>query len=133
MEPFRPFTLIHGATLLCLALLIGVAVTQGRLRYLRRNAQAPAYFEYLLAYANIAVWIAVHGWGLLPGRFDPITTLPLQMCHVTSLIASAVLLTRHDKQHRPLHAILYFWSFGLCTQAMITPSLIEPPSSPVFW
>jgi hypothetical integral membrane protein (TIGR02206 family) len=133
VEPFRPFTLVHGLTLLCLAVLIGVAVAHGRLRFLRRNAQAPTDFERLLAYANIAVWIVVHGWWQMPGRFDPVITLPLQMCHVTSLIASAVLLTRHDQQHRPLHAILYFWSFGLCTQAMITPSLIEPPTSPVFW
>ena len=51
------------------------------------------------------------------------------MCHITSLIASAVLLTRNNT----LRAILYFWAFGLCTQAMITPSLIDPPSSPVFW
>ena len=123
---FGPFTLTHGCTLLCIAAVVVLAVAYGRKQH---DPHAPAEFERTLAYANIAVWVIAHGWWQWPGRFDPVTTLPLQMCHITSLIASAVLLTRH----RTLRAILYFWAFGLCTQAMITPSLIEPPSSPVFW
>ena len=90
---------------------------------------APTTFERALAWANITVWIVAHGGWQLDGRYDPAITLPLQMCHITSLVASAVLLTRH----RVLRAILYFWAFALCTQALITPSLNEPPSSPVFW
>ncbi len=130
MEAFRPFTFSHGCAVLCIALLIVVAVACGRKL---QDRHAPTHFERTLAFANIAVWLAAHGWWQLPERFDPVTTLPLQMCHLTSLIASAVLLTRHDTQHRALRAILYFWAFSLCTQAMITPSLVEPPSSPVFW
>ena len=49
--------------------------------------------------------------------------------HIASLIASIVLLTRHPVAR----AVLYFWAFALCTQAMITPSLVEPPNSGVFW
>ena len=130
METFRPFTLLHGYALLCIAAVIGLAVVRG---YRQRNAQTPTALERTLAYINIAVWLIAHGWWQMPARFDPAITLPLQMCHITSLIASAVLLTRHDTRHRPLHAILYFWAFALCTQAMITPSLIESPTSPVFW
>ena len=129
MDTFRPFTLAHGCALSCIAVVIAVAVTYGRKRFVPRSAPAPSQFERTLAYANIAVWLAAHGWWQLPARFDAVTTLPLQMCHITSLIASAVLLT----QHRALRAILYFWAFALCTQAMITPSIVEPPSSPVFW
>ncbi len=126
MEAFRPFTLTHGCTLLCIATIIALCVFYGRTQC---NTSAPTRFERTLAYANVAVWIIAHGWWQLPPRFDPATTLPLQMCHLTSLIASAVLLTRHNA----LRAILYFWGFGLCTQAMITPSLIDPPTTPVFW
>jgi hypothetical integral membrane protein (TIGR02206 family) len=126
LEAFRPFTFTHSCALVCIAAVIASAVVYGRKR---QNVGAPTPFEVTLAYANIAVWVVAHGWWQWQGPVDPATTLPLQMCHITSLIASAVLLTRH----RALRAILYFWSFGLCTQAMITPSLVEPPTSPVFW
>ena len=129
MESFRPFSFAHACALLCLAALIALAIAVGRKHRDTYEQSAPTNFERRLAYANIAVWIAAHGWWQLPARFDPVTTLPLQMCHITSLIASAVLLTRNHK----LRAILYFWAFALCTQAIITPSLIDPPSSPVFW
>ncbi len=126
MDAFRPFTVAHACALLCIAAVITLAVAAGRRL---PNQPAPNTFERTLAFINIAVWIAAHGWWQLPERFDPVTTLPLQMCHLTSLIASAVLLTRNDT----LRAILYFWAFALCTQALITPSLIDPPTSLVFW
>ena len=107
-------------------MIIGLAVSRGRKQNLSKQ---PTDFERALALINIAVWIASHGYWQMPARFDPVTTLPLQMCHITSLIASAVLLTRHST----LRAILYFWAFALCTQAMITPSLLDPPTSLVFW
>jgi hypothetical integral membrane protein (TIGR02206 family) len=123
---FRPFSFTHGCTLLCLAAIIVLAVIAGRTQ---RSPHAPTAFERTLAHANLAVWAVSHGYWQLPGQFDAATTLPLQMCHITSLIASAVLLTRNDT----LRAVLYFWAFGLCTQALITPSLLEPPTSPIFW
>jgi len=123
---FEPFTLTHGCTLLGIAALITLVIVYGRKQY---DPRAPTDFERTLAFANIAIWIVAHGWWQWPGRFDAATTLPLQMCHITSLLASAVLLTRHHT----LRAILYFWTFALCTQALITPSLVEPPTSPVFW
>lgn len=134
MEAFRPFTMAHGAALLGITVAILFAVWFGRRQRdtgvaLLSDGAEPTTFERTLAWINVAVWVAAHGWWQLPGRFDPTLTLPLQMCHITSLIASGVLLTRNDS----LRAILYFWSVALCTQAMITPSLVEPPSSHVFW
>jgi uncharacterized membrane protein YwaF len=38
------------------------------------------------------LWIASHGYWLIPPRFDALTSLPLQMSHFTSLIALAVVL-----------------------------------------
>ena len=125
-QGFRPFTLAHGCALLCIGVVIVLVVSCGRRRH---QPHAPTVWECAFAYLNLAVWIIAHGWWQLPARFDPAITLPLQMCHITSLIASAVLLTRSDT----LRAILYFWAFALCTQALSTPSLIEPPSSPIFW
>ncbi len=125
MEPFRPFTLLHAlalagiATFACLLILLGH----------RARTPRPGTLERNLAFANLACWIGVHGWWLLPPRFDPATTLPLQLCHITSLVASGVLLTRHHA----LRVLLYFWTFGLSTQALLTPSLTDPPSSVWFW
>jgi hypothetical integral membrane protein (TIGR02206 family) len=126
VEPFRPFTLTHGCTLLCITVVIALALRRG---IHQSNTAAPTPFEHALAFINLVVWIVAHGWWQLPPRFDPVTTLPLQMCHIASLIASIVLLTRHPVAR----AVLYFWAFALCTQAMITPSLVEPPNSGVFW
>lgn len=129
MQAFRPFSLVHGITLLGMGVLITLAIAYGRRQGNASNTGSPTTFERRLAWINLAVWMISHGYWQLPERFDAATTLPLQMCHITSLIASAVLLTRYRK----LRAILYFWTFALSTQALLTPSLAEPPTSPVFW
>lgn len=125
MNAFHPFTFTHAAMLLLIALLTWLLVSTGR----RQRADSPIRLELTLAVANLLFWISAHGWWQLPPRFDPATTLPLQLCHLTSVIASLVLLTRrHD-----LRAVLYFWGIGLCTQALLTPSLTDPPASIWFW
>jgi len=116
-------------TALGITALIVWAIAYGRRHRIDYDGHAATRFERGLAFTNIAVWLASHGYWQLPERFDAVTTLPLQMCHITSLIASAVLLTRSST----LRAVLYFWSFGLCTQALITPSLKENIDSPIFW
>jgi len=98
-------------------------------KHTRPDATTPTAFEKRIAYLNLLIWIASHGWWQLPPRFDPALTLPLQMCHLTSLVASFALLTRR----RALRTVLYFWGFGLCTQALLTPSITDPPTSVWFW
>jgi hypothetical integral membrane protein (TIGR02206 family) len=66
---------------------------------------------------------------MLPPRFDVATSLPLHMCHIAAVLASIALIW----PQRWMRAVLYFWGIGLCTQALITPSLREPPSSIWFW
>jgi hypothetical integral membrane protein (TIGR02206 family) len=125
MDVFRPFTFTHAVMLCSIAVLIWLLVIAGR----RQRAAAPTRFELTLAITNLAFWIIAHGWWQLPPRFDPATTLPLQMCHLTSVIASLVLLTRRHF----LRILLYFWGFGLCTQALLTPSLADSPATVWFW
>ncbi len=122
MEKFAPFSPLHAAALATIAV-----VTWAAVRAARRGA-APRV-ERAVGLAFIATWIGVHGWWLLPARFDPLTTLPLQMCHWTALAAGLYLATGW----RALALILYFWGFGLCTQALLTPALAEGPASHVFW
>ena len=122
MEKFQPFSSLHAAALAAIAVATFAAVRGAR------RGPSPAV-ERAIGVAFVATWFAVHGWWLLPARFDATTTLPLQMCHWTALAAGLYLAT----QWRPLALILYFWGFGLCTQAMLTPALAEGPASHVFW
>lgn len=124
MDNFRPFTLTH---LLMLAAIVAVAWVFIALA--RQRPRSAGSLERALGIANLVMWLLAHGWWLLPPRLDPATTLPLHLCHLTAVIASAVLLTRW---HWP-RVLLYFWGFGLSTQALLTPALTESPSSIWFW
>jgi hypothetical integral membrane protein (TIGR02206 family) len=122
VEKFQLFSPLHVAALGVIAVATYFVVRGAR-------AGGDAQIERAIGVAFLAVWVAVHGWWLLPARFDARTTLPLQMCHWTALAAGLYLAT----QWRPLALILYFWGFGLCTQALATPALAEGPASHVFW
>jgi hypothetical integral membrane protein (TIGR02206 family) len=126
VERFELFSALHAAALLAIALVIVAAI-----RTVRRSARPAGdpRIERALGLAFVATWIAVHGWWLLPPRFDPLTTLPLQMCHWAALGAGLYLVTRA----RWLAALLYFWGLALCTQALLTPALEEGPTTHVFW
>lgn len=126
MEAFRPFTLNHAFALLSIAAACWLLATIGR----RQADEArPTAFEKSLAIANLLLWATAHGWWLMPPQLDLKTTLPLQMCHLASVVASLALLTRA----RVWRTLLYFWGIGLCTQALITPSLTDPPGTIWFW
>jgi hypothetical integral membrane protein (TIGR02206 family) len=126
MERFEPFSALHAAALLAIAVATVAAIRA--VPRSRRPAGAPNV-ERALGVAFIATWVAVHGWWLLPPRLDPVKTLPLQMCHWAALGAGLYLVTRA----RWLAALLYFWGFALCTQALLTPALEEGPTTHVFW
>jgi uncharacterized membrane protein YwaF len=55
--------------------------------------------------------------------------LPLHICGLNGVIAPLALLTLN----RWLRATLYFWAFGLTSQAFIQPNLTTGPAVPVFW
>lgn len=125
MEPFRAFTLTHGAAVLVIVLLITLWITIG----LRQRADNPTPLERKLAWINLAIWFAAHLWWVIPPALDIKTTLPLQLCHVAAVVASLLLLTRR----RWIRTLVFFWGFGLSTQAVLTPSLTDPPTSIWFW
>jgi hypothetical integral membrane protein (TIGR02206 family) len=124
METFHPFTAAHGLALAAIA-----AATALAIRAARRAGASFATAERRIGIAFVCTWIAVHGWWLLPSRFDALTTLPLQMCHLAALGAGLYLIGRD----RRLAVLVYFWGLALCTQALVTPTLREGPASHVFW
>ena len=126
MEAFQSFTPTHAFALL------GIAGACWLLAAIGRRQADPAWpttLEKSLAAANLLLWLTAHGWWLMRPQLDLKTTLPLQMCHLVSVVASLALLTRA----RAWRALLYFWGLGLCTQALLTPSLTDPPRTVWFW
>ncbi len=123
MDAFQPFTPTHALALAGIAAAAWGFVAAGR------RASEPTVLERTLAWTNLAIWIAAHGWWVVPPQLDWATTLPLQLCHITAVVASLVLLTRRHA----LRALLYFWGFALSTQALLTPMLTDPPTTIWFW
>ena len=62
-------------------------------------------------------------------EWHPAGSLPLHFCDIAALLGPIALLTGS----RPLRAILYFWAFAFTTQALITPTLTDGPTSAAYW
>lgn len=126
VDTFRAFSTAHVLAATALALLIFIWI------FFARKVPAsvhPTLFERVLAWSNLMIWFAAHLWWIIPPALDLRTTLPLQLCHIASVMASVVLLTRK----RWARTLVYFWGIGLSTQAILTPSLTDPPGSIWFW
>jgi hypothetical integral membrane protein (TIGR02206 family) len=54
-----------------------------------------------------------------PDHWDPVRTLPVQLCDVAAVVAVVALWTHH----RWAVALTYYWGITLTTQAVITPDL----------
>src|SRR5690606_8404472 len=66
---------------------------------------------------------------LLPGDFDPGTSLPLQYCDLTWMVAVVALWTRA----RWAVTLTFFWGLTLTVQAILTPSLGQEFPDPRFF
>ncbi len=120
---FQAFSVLHAQACLTIACIAVVLIWHGRDR-----AHRSPYVRWLGTLAVIE-WIFFHTWKATPPELRAIETLPLQMCHWTSLAAGLYFATGWTW----IRPILYFWGLGLCTQALLTPTLREGPSDPIFW
>jgi len=84
--------------------------------------------DVLLAAVLLAVTAA---WfvSTLRGPFRAATSLPLPLCDLATLVASAALLTRN----RLLAELTYFWGLAGSLQSLLTPDLSAPFPSLVFF
>lgn len=122
---FKSFSLLHGLALLAIAGFVWLSISIGR----RQPYVLPSRMERFIGGGFLLLWLGTHLWLLTPSLFNPLKTLPLQMCHWTAFVSGLVLLTGW----RPYSAVLYFWGIALCTQALLTPTLVEGPSDYRFW
>ena len=128
MQSFAAYSWLHLAVVLAIAAITGVAIAVRR-----RRPPVPLVpggpVERAVGYAYLAWWIGGFVFLRLGPLYDPATTYPLQMCHWCAAAAALVLVTAHPM----LRAFVYFCGLALCTQAVITPSLVEGPAQFPFW
>src|SRR4051794_29782699 len=115
-DGFEAFTPEHG---LLLALLVAGAVALGSVGLHQRGSTGEERFRRGFAVLIPVFTVPFQVLQLLPGDFDLGTSLPLQVCDLSWMVAVYGLWTRHPRAV----AVLYFWGLTLTVQAAITPSL----------
>lgn len=126
---FEQFGAEHlGLIALLLAGCVVLAVFGRRVRGSAREAGFRRGFAVIIP----AFALPMQVLQLLPGDFTLGTSLPLQLCDLSWVLASYALFTRSPRAS----AVLYFWGLTLTTQAILTPSLGQGFPDPryfMFW
>jgi hypothetical integral membrane protein (TIGR02206 family) len=128
-DGFEAFTPEHA---LLLTLLLAGAVAMGRVGLRQRVAGDPVRFRRRFAILIPVFTVPLQVLQLLPGDFTLGTSLPLQVCDLSWMVAVWALWTRDARAI----ALLYFWGLTLDVQAAITPSLEQTFPDPryfLFW
>lgn len=126
---FEAFTAEHAVLLVLLA---AGAVALGVLGVRQRRSGADVRFPRAFALLIPVFTVPFQVLQLLPGDFTLGTSLPLQVCDLSWLVAVYALWTRRG----PAIALLYFWALVLDMQAAVTPSLGQTLPDPryfMFW
>lgn len=108
------FTVV-GATGLCLVV--------------RRRPELPATIVNDALALLLVVVSGLWMWTTMSGRFSVVTSLPLPLCDLATLVAAAALVTRN----RLLVELTYFWGLAGTLQALLTPDLSAPFPGLVFF
>lgn len=130
-DRFQAFSTEHLLLVGLCVLGIGFAVLLGR-RLAGSDARTGVRVRRGLALVILAWTVPLQVMQLLPGDFDLGTSLPLQICDLSWMLAAFALWTRHPGAC----ALLYFWGTTLVTQAIVTPSLQQAFPDPrwlMFW
>ena len=125
-ESFHAYTPLHALSVGACGLGVLMLVVTG-------NAMAHTLRERQVRVVWVAFVVLVQtlnvGYYLMPARLDPAGSFPLQLCDIAGWIAAVALSVRV----RWLRTVLFYFGFGLCTQAFVTPTLSEGPAMPKFW
>jgi hypothetical integral membrane protein (TIGR02206 family) len=126
---FQLFTLQHFGLI---AGFLVVCVVIARVGRSHRGTPREVTFRRAFALTIPCLTVPLQVLQLLPGDFDPGTSLPLQLCDLAWMCAVWALWTRN----RYATALVYFWGLTLTVQGIITPSLGETFPDPryfMFW
>lgn len=128
-DRFESFSLEHQLILVVFAVGIAGFVLLGR-RW--RGQEAGHRFALAFAVAIPVFTVPFQVLQFLPDDYDVDTSLPLQICDLSWMVAVYALATRR----RWSVALLYFWGLTLTVQAVVTPSLGQTFPDPrwfMFW
>lgn len=128
-QRFESFTPEHYGLL---ALLVVGAVALAVLGVRHRSGGGDLRFRRSFAVLIPLFTVPMQVLQLLPGDFTFGTSLPLQVCDLSWMVAVYALWTRNELAS----ALLYFWGLTLTVQAAVTPSLGETFPDPryfMFW
>jgi hypothetical integral membrane protein (TIGR02206 family) len=124
-DGFESFTPEHA---LLLGLLAAGAVVLGRIG-VRQRGSDPLRFRRGFAVLIPVFTVPFQVLQLLPGDFDLGTSLPLQACDLSWMVAVWALWARDGRAV----SLLYFWGLTLDIQAVVTPSLAETFPDPRYF
>jgi hypothetical integral membrane protein (TIGR02206 family) len=113
---------------ICLVGVVAMAMLGRRVR----GTDAEVRVSRGLAVAIMLVTIPLQVLQLLPGEWDPQTSLPFQLCDLAWMFAVHALWTRC----RVTATVTYLWGLTLTTQGMLTPDLesqFPEPRFLMFW
>ncbi len=123
---FDPYSLVHAAVVVMTAATVTALVVVGRRC---RDTQHSQRCDNLVAGVALLCWVMANGWSLLPRNLAVANSIPL---HVSDVVGLCVPLALTVGWRLP-RAIVYFWGFGLTTQAYISPTLTDGPATVAFW
>jgi hypothetical integral membrane protein (TIGR02206 family) len=126
MERFEAGSPEHWVLLAVFAVGVVVAAWLGR-RW--RGSPRGVTFTRWYAVAIPVFTVPLQVLQLLPDDFDLGTSLPLQLCDLSWMVAVHALWTRS----RRTTAVLYFWALTLTVQGIVTPSLDQAFPDPRFF
>ncbi|OAB46104.1 TIGR02206 family membrane protein [Paenibacillus glacialis] len=114
---FHAYSIAH---LIQIAILIILSFLMFKLRFaIQRNASAKRTIRYVIIGILIMSEISLNLWYVSQGVWSIQTSLPLELCSITLLLAIMMLLTKS----RLLYSIVFFAGITGALQAVLTPSL----------
>ena len=113
---FLAYGASHWAAIAVLAVGAAILVAWGRRH---RDTATATRVSRILALAIVVVVVPFQIYVLLPGQWNPRTSLPLQLCDLAWMTAVYALWSRR----RWAFALTYYWGLTLTSQAFLTPTL----------
>lgn len=99
-----------------LLLLSGILLFMFRKKISKKNKSA---IRYTLAFFLLVSELSLYVWYVYTGVWNPVDSLPFQLCSISLLLSIIMLLSRSTF----LFEITYFLGIGGALQAMLTPEL----------
>ena len=99
------------------AVLTAAAVMAGRRFRARGGIDGARRLDLGLGLLTATASVTVNIFYLLPSRYDPRESWPLQLCDLAVIAAACALLF----DWRWARTLLHFWGIALCSQGLLTP------------